>query len=486
MVESPLRSSEAKKRSWEAEDALSLVEEGFRLHEMRRHTSWQRRTSMDVSSTRHANWESQYRRSGQQVVAQVRSYLREVEVLAEVVSLSHLRARIHSLLSESLHALNGLQLPMHSPICTRHETHYHWPGFTQRWIENVPADTEGLQERHEQESSSTYSGQHLWRSWQMYVIRSGTIAFTTMALLLTCILLATPSLPSSERVIPDCHECTDALFVSPSMNMSVPVRSTAKLIEGPVAIEAKPAGLKSFSVGLHLQQQDESPEIWRSLESAKIDLEPGRAIKRLISFRKPELNSTSPARVVFQAENNESSQGVALETRMKSFKRDFALYKELVSALVLALTLFLIAIEVVDRVIAGMVGASLMLGLLLLLDIPPTLEELVAFIDVGVLILLFGMMLIAGQLSRTGCFDLLAAKVTRLGGGSQRLFMVLMSCFAGFLSMWLANAEVAILLAPVIFKAAERCEFDPYPHVIAVVLMINVFGALTLVGMSLL
>jgi Na+/H+ antiporter NhaD/arsenite permease-like protein len=71
----------------------------------------------------------------------------------------------------------------------------------------------------------------------------------------------------------------------------------------------------------------------------------------------------------------------------------------------LLLTLGLIATETVDRVLAAMIGATLMLGLLALLDLAPTFDKLITFIDTSAVVLLFGTMLLVGLLGTTGFFE---------------------------------------------------------------------------------
>ncbi|KAG1652905.1 hypothetical protein FOA52_015927, partial [Chlamydomonas sp. UWO 241] len=83
----------------------------------------------------------------------------------------------------------------------------------------------------------------------------------------------------------------------------------------------------------------------------------------------------------------------------------FGLIKEWIALIILVLVLLGIAFEVFHRMWIAFIGAFSMTGLLLLGNAAPPLAHIVTWIDYGTLTLLFGMMLIVGQLQRTGVFQ---------------------------------------------------------------------------------
>lgn len=64
--------------------------------------------------------------------------------------------------------------------------------------------------------------------------------------------------------------------------------------------------------------------------------------------------------------------------------------------------------EVVHRTFAAMVASTMAIAILALMNERPTMPEIMSWIDVETLLLLFGMMILVAILSETGIFDFLA------------------------------------------------------------------------------
>lgn len=78
-------------------------------------------------------------------------------------------------------------------------------------------------------------------------------------------------------------------------------------------------------------------------------------------------------------------------------------------AAVVLLGLYIMIIwEVVHRTFAAMVASTMSIALLAMMNERPTMPEVMAWIDVETLLLLFGMMILVAILSETGIFDYLA------------------------------------------------------------------------------
>ena len=78
------------------------------------------------------------------------------------------------------------------------------------------------------------------------------------------------------------------------------------------------------------------------------------------------------------------------------------------AAIVLIGLYVMIIWEVVHRTFAAMVASTLALAILAAMNEKPTMGELMSWIDVETLLLLFGMMILVAILSETGIFDYLA------------------------------------------------------------------------------
>lgn len=78
-------------------------------------------------------------------------------------------------------------------------------------------------------------------------------------------------------------------------------------------------------------------------------------------------------------------------------------------AAIILLGLYIMIIwEIVDRTFAAIAASTLSIAILALLNERPTMPEILSWIDVETLLLLFGMMTIVAILSETGLFDYLA------------------------------------------------------------------------------
>ncbi len=149
----------------------------------------------------------------------------------------------------------------------------------------------------------------------------------------------------------------------------------------------------------------------------------------------------------------------------------------LLATVIFVFTFALIASDRVDRVVAALLGASLVL----LTGLVPQ-DAAFASVDFNVIFLLVGTMTIASVLAKTGVFRWVAIEALRRAGGRAYGFLVLTSLAAGVASAFLNNATVIVLLAPVTFYAAERLRLSPAPFLVSQVLASNIGGAATLIG----
>lgn len=85
-------------------------------------------------------------------------------------------------------------------------------------------------------------------------------------------------------------------------------------------------------------------------------------------------------------------------------------------ASVVLLGLYIMIIwEVVHRTFAAMIASTLSIAILAYMNERPTMAELMSWIDVETLLLLFGMMILVAILSETGIFDYLAVYAYKVG-----------------------------------------------------------------------
>lgn len=81
----------------------------------------------------------------------------------------------------------------------------------------------------------------------------------------------------------------------------------------------------------------------------------------------------------------------------------------IIYAAIILLSLYVLIIwEIIDRTFAAMIASTVSIAILALMNERPTMPEILSWIDVETLLLLFAMMILVGIMSETGLFDYLA------------------------------------------------------------------------------
>jgi len=96
--------------------------------------------------------------------------------------------------------------------------------------------------------------------------------------------------------------------------------------------------------------------------------------------------------------------------------------------------------------------------------------------------LLFGMMVLVGELSHTGVFEWLAVRLLVSSKGSFNRLMVLLGLLTALASAFLDNVTTMLLLAPVTIDMCGILGVDPRPYLITEVIMSNIGGTATQIG----
>jgi Na+/H+ antiporter NhaD/arsenite permease-like protein len=151
------------------------------------------------------------------------------------------------------------------------------------------------------------------------------------------------------------------------------------------------------------------------------------------------------------------------------------------SGLVFLVSLSLIFSEKLNRTIAGVAGAAVMVGLGKLLGFYTEAEAIEA-IDFNTLGLLLGMMILVALLEPTGFFQYLAVWAGRLSRGRPVRLLVLLGTVTTVLSMFLDNVTTVVLIAPVTILISEILGMSATPLLMAEALLSDTGGVATLIG----
>ena len=152
--------------------------------------------------------------------------------------------------------------------------------------------------------------------------------------------------------------------------------------------------------------------------------------------------------------------------------------QELFAVALFAVVLALIAFEVVNRTVAALLGAAILISFGIL-DQEQAATE---FVDWNTIGLLAGMMMIVAILEKTGVFEYLAIKSAQWGKARPGRILILLSVVTAFLSAFLDNVTTVILMVPVTFLIADALESSPMPFLLTQVMASNIGGAATLIG----
>ncbi|KAK8770018.1 hypothetical protein V5799_013518 [Amblyomma americanum] len=112
----------------------------------------------------------------------------------------------------------------------------------------------------------------------------------------------------------------------------------------------------------------------------------------------------------------------------------------------------------------------------------PSLTQVVSWLDVETLCLLFGMMILVGVLCETGFFDYAAVLAYRLAHGRIWPMVTMLCAFTAIISAFLDNVTTILLMTPVTIKLCEVMDLDPKHVLIILVIFSNIGGAATPVG----
>ncbi|EER14713.1 pink-eyed dilution protein, putative [Perkinsus marinus ATCC 50983] len=112
----------------------------------------------------------------------------------------------------------------------------------------------------------------------------------------------------------------------------------------------------------------------------------------------------------------------------------------------------------------------------------PELEDIIAMIDFGTLMLLFSMMVNVHLLALTGFFQYIAARMVILARGRVTLLFFLLTMSTGILSAFLDNVTTVMLVGPVTISLCKEIKRSPVPFYFSESILAVIGGTATLIG----
>ncbi|CAH0602028.1 unnamed protein product [Chrysodeixis includens] len=142
----------------------------------------------------------------------------------------------------------------------------------------------------------------------------------------------------------------------------------------------------------------------------------------------------------------------------------------------------LIIFEAINRTMAAVLVSTTSIAVLALVGERPSLPELISWLDVETLLLLFSMMVLVAIIAETGLFDYLAVFTFEVTKGKIWPLITLLSVITAFISTFLDNVTTVLLMTPVTIRLCEVMDLDPIPVLMSMVLFSNIGGTMTPVG----
>jgi hypothetical protein len=159
-------------------------------------------------------------------------------------------------------------------------------------------------------------------------------------------------------------------------------------------------------------------------------------------------------------------------------------HSELVAALIMVFVYIFILLEVIHRTLVAIFGSMIALMFFFIMNEGATesIRQIMLHLEWSTLGLLFGMMLLVGELSHTGIFEWCAVRLLVASKGSFTRLLVLLCTLTAIASAFLDNVTTMLLVAPVTIDMCNILGVDPRPYLIGEVLLSNIGGTATLIG----
>lgn len=144
----------------------------------------------------------------------------------------------------------------------------------------------------------------------------------------------------------------------------------------------------------------------------------------------------------------------------------------------------LILVEVLHRTLVAVFGSMVALMFFFVMSHGETesIAQIMLHLEWSTLGLLFGMMLIVGELSHTGIFEWCAVRLLVSSRGSFNRLIMLLCSLTAIASAFLDNVTTMLLVAPVTIDMCNILNIDPRPYLIGEVILSNIGGTATLIG----
>jgi Na+/H+ antiporter NhaD/arsenite permease-like protein len=151
--------------------------------------------------------------------------------------------------------------------------------------------------------------------------------------------------------------------------------------------------------------------------------------------------------------------------------------EQLIALLIFVATYLLLATGYRERTIAAMVGVGAIWAFGILAP-----QEMIGYVDMNAIGLLFGMMIIVGALREARFFRWVGVYVANATHCRPMHLLVVFTLMTAGLSALLDNVTTVLFMVTVTIDIAELANLDPKPYILSEIVASNIGGMATLIG----
>jgi Na+/H+ antiporter NhaD/arsenite permease-like protein len=141
---------------------------------------------------------------------------------------------------------------------------------------------------------------------------------------------------------------------------------------------------------------------------------------------------------------------------------------------IFALTYLLIISEMVNKTVAALIGALLMIAYKII-----DYNSIGSIIDFKTLTVVLGIFIIINVIEKSGLFEYIAVKVLKLTKGDPFSLMYAIAILGFTITIFFSEIPTALILGTLIIKICKRLNITPIPYLIIIALVVDLGGLLT-------
>jgi Na+/H+ antiporter NhaD/arsenite permease-like protein len=148
-----------------------------------------------------------------------------------------------------------------------------------------------------------------------------------------------------------------------------------------------------------------------------------------------------------------------------------------VTLVIFAITILVVITNVIDSTLAAMIGVAVMIWVGVMTEV-----DAFSFVDWNVMAILVSIWLIAGYFGKTGVPSWLSVEALKLSGGRPGLLVMILTFFAGVVSMFVDNVVTILMMAPVALPLARAMKLPLAPVILMIGFGANFMGTALIIG----